>query len=42
MADWHALSFDEIKFRKTEWLLPAFIPLGVITAVTGEGGVGKR
>lgn len=41
VKNWTAIPFSEIKAVKTKWLLPAFIPLGVITTLTGEGGVGK-
>jgi putative DNA primase/helicase len=39
--NWSKIPFSKIKSVKTKWLLPAFIPRGVITALAGEGGVGK-
>jgi hypothetical protein len=39
--NWTTLSFSKIKRRKLKWLFPPFLPLGFITTVTGDGGVGK-
>ncbi len=35
------IPMSEVKEKEAQWLIPDFIPKGVITVVAGDGGVGK-
>ena len=35
------LSMDQVEEKDAQWLIPNFIPKGVITVIAGDGGVGK-
>ena len=37
----HMKSISEFQGRKTEWLIPYWIPKGAITLLAGSGGIGK-